>query len=50
MLIVIGFFFFFFGCAMQHVGYLFPDQESNLHPLPWKHRVLNTGTPGMSQP
>ena len=24
----------------------FPDQESNLHLLHWKHRVLTTGPPG----
>ena len=27
----------------------FPDHESNLHPLQWKHGVLNTGCPGKSQ-
>lgn len=32
MLIVIVVVDFFFGCAMQHVGSLFPEQESNLHP------------------
>jgi len=40
--------FFFFGCAMQHVGSLFPHQESNPCPLYWKHRILTTGLPGKS--
>ena len=43
-------FFFFniclFGHAMWHVGSLFPNQGSNLRPLPWKHGVLTTGPPG----
>lgn len=30
----------FFGCAPRHVGSYFLDQESNLHPLCWKHRVF----------
>ena len=32
-----------FGCAMQHVGSLFPDQGSNPHLLRWKHGVLAAG-------
>jgi len=33
----------------SHVGSQFPNQESNLCPLQWKHRVLTTGHPGKSQ-
>ena len=36
-----------FGCAAWHVGSQFPNQGSNLCPLPL-HRVLTTGSPGMS--
>ena len=38
----------FFGCTTWHVGSLFPDQESNLCPLHWKHEILTTGLPGKS--
>ena len=41
-------FIFFTGCTMQHVGYYFPDQGSNSHPLHWKHRILTTGPSGKS--
>ena len=47
--------FIFSGCSTQHVCWLqhtahsmFSDQESNLHPLLWKCRVLTTGLPGKS--
>ena len=30
----------------EQVGSQFPDQGSKLHPLHWKHRVLNIGCPG----
>ena len=33
---------------MRHVGFWFPDQGWNLHPLQWKCRVLTTGPPGNS--
>lgn len=33
---------------MQHVGSQFPDQELNLLPLHWKHRVFTAGSPGKS--
>ena len=33
---------------MQHAGYYFPDQQSNLWPLQWKHGVLTTGPSGNS--
>ena len=33
---------------MWHIGSQFPDQGSNLHPLPWEHGVLTTGPPGKS--
>ena len=38
-----------FGCTLGHVGSYFPDYGSNPCPLYWKHRVLTTGLPGMSQ-
>ena len=44
----IGFFFFLFGCAVQHAGSQFPDQGSNPCPLQWKHRVLTIGPPANS--
>ena len=40
------FFFLIFGSATWHVGFKFPSQGSNPHPLPWKHKVLTTGLPG----
>ena len=43
-------FFFFYHITAQHVGSEFPDQESNLCPLHWKHGVLTTGPSGKSQP
>ena len=36
------------GQATGHTGFQFPNQGSNLHPLCWKHRVLNSGPPGQS--
>ena len=33
---------------MRHEGSQFPNQGSNLHPLPWKCKVLTTGLPGKS--
>ena len=38
--------FFFFGCIMWHVGFSFPNQESNLHHLQWKPGFLTTGLAG----
>ena len=37
--------------AVYHLAcrILFPEQESNPHPLQWKHRVLTTGLPEKSQ-
>ena len=40
--------FFFFYCAVQHVGSYFPKQGLNLCPLRWEPRVLTTGPPGKS--
>ena len=37
-----------FGQAPRRIGFPFLSQGSNLHPLHWKHRVLNTGPPGKS--
>ena len=42
------FIFFFWFLWQWHVGSQFPDQESNLQPLHWQHRVLTTGPPGKS--
>ena len=33
------FFFFFFGCPMQHAGSQFPNQGWNTCPLRWKHSL-----------
>ena len=44
----IGFFFFFFGHAAQHLGSQFPSQGSSSSPPHWKHGVLITGPPGES--
>ena len=41
--------FFFFGCILWHVEFLFPNQESNLHRLQWKPRFLTTGLAGNCQ-
>ena len=40
---------FFFGPTVWHVGFLFPDQGSNPHPLHLRCGVLTTGPPGESQ-
>ena len=40
---------FFFGWTTWLLGSLFLDQESNLNPWQWKHRVLTSGTPVSSQ-
>ena len=40
--------FYFFWHIAWHVGSQFPDQESNLHLLPWKHRVLTIELPAKS--
>lgn len=37
---------FFFSIFKIVVAWNFPNQELNLCPLPWKHRVLSTGLPG----
>ena len=39
-------FFSFVGHTTWHVGYYFPDQGLNLHPLQQKHGILTTGPPG----
>ena len=39
-------FFFFFWPHHLLLGSLFPDQELNLGPWQWKHRVLTTEPPG----
>ena len=44
--IFLPFFLKIFGSATWHVGFKFPSQGSNPHPLPWKHTVLTTGLPG----
>ena len=42
-------FFFFFGHAVQHAGFKFPDQGLNWCPLQWKCGDLTTGLPRKSQ-
>ena len=39
---------FFSPHTAQHVGFQFPYQRVNPHPLQWKLRVLTTGPPGKS--
>ena len=39
----------FSGRAVQHVGYWFPNQRSNPHPLHWECGVLTTRLPRKSQ-
>ena len=39
----------FFGHAVWHVGFEFPHQGLNLHPLQGKCGVLTTGLSGKSQ-
>ena len=39
---------FFSPHTAQHVGFQFPYQGVNPHPLQWKLRVLTTGPPGKS--
>ena len=41
---VLSLFFFFWPCPTQFVESQYPDQESNLHPLQWKHGFLTTVT------
>ena len=41
-------FILFIGQAVRQVGYKFPHQGLNMHPLLWKHGVLTTGLPGKS--
>ena len=38
-----------FGCAPQHVGSHFPNQEPEPCPLHWKNGVVTTGWPGKCQ-
>ena len=47
--VVVVFLFFFFVAVLHSTGN-FPNQESNPHPLHWKHGVLTTGSPGKSSP
>ena len=49
VVVVFPFFFFFFLAVLHSTGN-FPNQESNPHPLHWKHGVLTTGSPGKSSP
>ena len=49
LLLLIHGVFFFFGCAVQHVGSWFPDQGWNPSFLQWKQRVLTTGPPAESR-
>lgn len=44
--IVFCFFIFFIGRALRHVGFLFPEQGSDLHSLYWKLGVSATRPPG----
>ena len=37
-----------FGCTPRHVGSLYLDQGSNLHPLYWQRRIFTTGSPRKS--
>ena len=45
----ISFSLFFFLAVLHGMRDLSWDQRSNLGPLQWKHGVLSTGPPGMSQ-
>lgn len=47
-MLCILFYFYFFGCAAYHVESQFPNQESSLYPVHWKHKILTTGQPGKS--
>lgn len=38
-MVLVSILFYFFGHTMKHVGSQFPQQESNLCPLPWKQGV-----------
>ena len=41
-------YFLFFGCSTWHVGYQFPDHESEPSTLHWTHGLLGTGPSGKS--
>ena len=47
-LIFFSVYFLFFGCSTWHVGYQFPDHESEPSTLHWTHGLLGTGPSGKS--